>query len=54
METMNRGWDKTHIGCGGIVRFVENLNHAHWEWDLECTQCHQLLKEEQVEFKKVR
>lgn len=51
METHRRGYSKTHKGnCKGIVRFVENLSDAHWEWDFECMSCGKLLNEEDVEF----
>jgi len=50
LDTYRRGFIKRHLGdCGGQVRLVENLDvHAHWEWDLECTKCEGLLKEEDV------
>ena len=49
METFRRGKRKKHIGCGGTVRFVENVDPAaHWEWDMECLSCGHLVKEEHV------
>ena len=61
METMIRGCNKRHIGCTGLVRFVENLcqteyeqTACHAEWLFECTECGEMLTEEQVEFSEVR
>lgn len=57
MDTWIRGCVKEHVGCGGLVRFVENLcqtryekNARHAEWLFECTKCGEMLFEEQVEF----
>ena len=54
MMTYRKGYGKTHKGdCKGVVRFVENLTDAHWEWNLECVVCGKLLLEEHVEFFKL-
>lgn len=60
MDTYIRGWEKRHIGCGGLVRFVENLcqtsveqSACHAEWLFECTNCGAILYEEQVEFERM-
>lgn len=57
MDTWISGCVKKHVGCGGLVRFVENLcqtqyekNACHAEWLFECTECGEMLFEEQVEF----
>lgn len=57
MDTWIRGCEKRHIGCGGLVRFVENLcqtpeeqSASHAEWLFECTECGAMLPEEMVEF----
>lgn len=59
MDTWIRGYKKIHRGCGGLVRFVENirkspyeLNDCHAEWLFECTECGEMLPEEQVEFQR--
>ena len=60
MDTWIRGCVKRHIGCGGFVRFVENICQKpeeqrlrHAEWLFECTECGKLLTEEMVAFSKV-
>ncbi len=57
MDTWIRGYEKLHIGCGGSVRLVENLcqteyerSMCHVEWLFECTECGEMLREEQVSF----
>ena len=57
MDTLIRGCEKRHIGCGGLVRFVENTcmtpyerSISYVEWLLECTECGEKLCEEEVEF----
>ena len=51
MEIASNGWVKIHIGCGGQVRFVENLNGGSPGWFLECVECGTNLYEEDVEFR---
>ncbi len=40
MYSLRNGYDKKHVGCGGTVRMVENVDKdTHWEFDFECMKC---------------
>jgi len=51
MDTLRRGWTKTHIGCDGEIRLVENLEKkSDSEFDYECSKCGEYPKAEQIEW----
>lgn len=52
MEIWAESWTKTHKGCGGLVRFVENTGElTNCGWLLQCIKCNRLVYEEDVDFK---
>jgi len=52
MKTLRQGWNKKHIGCGGVIRLVETLKEdVPWEFDFECVECGEYSKADKIEFR---
>ena len=53
MWTYKGKWIKTHVGCGGLIRYTENMDPGTPQtFDMECSKCGKMVCEEEIEFER--
>ena len=49
--TYKGGWIKTHVGCGGSIRYVENIDpNTPQTFDMQCWKCGAMVCADEVAF----
>ena len=53
VRTYKGNWIKTHIGCGGMIRYTESMDPSTPQtFDLECLKCGKMVCEDEIEFER--
>ncbi len=49
VSTYKGNWIKNHRGCGGLVRYIENMDPSTPQvFDMECLKCGELVSNEDI------
>jgi len=53
VRTYKGNWIKKHIGCGGLIRYTENMDPSVPQvFDMECLKCRKMVCKEETEFER--
>jgi hypothetical protein len=53
VRTYKGNWIKKHVGCGGLIRYTENMDPSTPQvFDMECLKCGKMVCEEEIEFER--